>query len=437
MAGLLGSLHSARTGMSVSQASIQTTSHNINNINTPGYTRQRVEQSAKSAYSYPGYNSSMGAGQLGTGVEATDVIRIRNTFYDFQYRSESHNYGETSIKYQHYTNMEKIFNEPSDTSISASISNFFASWQELSKNPNDLGSKDIMLQNSKYLANNISNIKEKLEKLSSQAEKKLEDDVTEINDMLNRLKELDKQIKIIQGSGKSPNDLMDERDKILDDLSYKVDINNQDVQEALKTGELKIEKTDTGGLFLTDANGTQVKNPSGEIQGSMEMIVKIGQYTTKLTELAQGVATGVNKIFKDATSKDLFVVNTNGNPVIKVNDDVVNDPKSWTITTEVASNLYKLKDQKITIGGEETTIDKFYNGIIQKLGNETQEVIRNEKNQSKVLKEIDNLRLNVSGVSIDEEMVNLIQFQHSYNASAKVISTLDSLLDVVVNGLVR
>lgn len=436
MAGLLGSLHSARTGMSVSQASIQTTSHNINNINTPGYTRQRVEQSAKSAYSYPGYNSSMGAGQLGTGVEATDVIRIRNTFYDFQYRSESHNYGETSIKYQHYTNMEKIFNEPSDTSISASISNFFASWQELSKNPNDLASKDIMLQNSKYLANNISNIKEKLEKLISQAEKKLEDDVTEINDMLNRLKELDKQIKIIQGSGKSPNDLMDERDKIIDDLSYKLDINNTKVQEALKTGELKIEKTATGGLSLTDANGKVINNPSGEIQGSIEMMGKIKEYTTKLTELAQGVATGVNKIFNGATGKDLFVIN-NGNPIIKVNDDVVNDPKSWTITTEVASNLYKLKDQKITIGGENTTIDKFYNGIIQKLGNETQEVIRNEKNQSKVLKEIDNLRLNVSGVSIDEEMVNLIQFQHSYNASAKVISTLDSLLDVVVNGLVR
>lgn len=437
MAGLLGSLHSARTGMSVSQASIQTTSHNINNINTPGYTRQRVEQSAKSAYSYPGYNSSMGAGQLGTGVEATDVIRIRNTFYDFQYRSESHNYGETSIKYQHYTNMEKIFNEPSETSISASISNFFASWQELSKNPNDLASKDIMLQNSKYLANNISNIKEKLEKLSSQAEKKLEDDVTEINDMLNRLKELDKQIKIIQGSGKSPNDLMDERDKILDDLSYKVDINNKDVQDALKTGELKIEKTATGGLSLTDANGKVINNPSGEIQGSMEMMGKIKEYTTKLTQLAQGVATGVNKIFKPATGKDLFVANNNGNPIIKVNDDVVNDPKSWTITTEVASNLYKLKDQNITIGRENTTIDKFYNGIIQKLGNETQEVIRNEKNQSKVLNEIDNLRLNVSGVSIDEEMVNLIQFQHSYNASAKVISTLDSLLDVVVNGLVR
>ena len=101
--------------------------------------------------------------------------------------------------------------------------------------------------------------------------------------------------------------------------------------------------------------------------------------------------------------------------------------------------MYHLKDEKIDIGNpvEKMTINKFYNTIIQKMGNETQEVIRNEKNQSKIVKEIDNLRLNVSGVSLDEEMVNLIQFQHSYNASAKVISTINSLLDVVVNGLVR
>ncbi|WGX75671.1 flagellar basal body rod C-terminal domain-containing protein [Paraclostridium bifermentans] len=99
--------------------------------------------------------------------------------------------------------------------------------------------------------------------------------------------------------------------------------------------------------------------------------------------------------------------------------------------------MYKLKDEKVSIGGEDITINNFYNSIIQRLGNETQEVRRNEKNQSKVLKEIDNSRLNVSGVSLDEEMINLIQFQHAYNASAKVVSTIDSLLDVVINGLVR
>ena len=130
----------------------------------------------------------MGPGQIGTGVQATDVIRIRNTFYDFQYRSESHNYGEISIKYQHYTNIEKIFNEPSDSAISGSMSDFFSSWQELSKSPNDTGAKDIVIQNAKYLATNISDVKEKLDKLATQAEKKLNDDVVEINDMINQIK---------------------------------------------------------------------------------------------------------------------------------------------------------------------------------------------------------------------------------------------------------
>lgn len=439
MAGLIGNLHSARTGMSVSQASIQTTSHNINNINTPGYSRQRVEQSTKSAYSNPGYNSSMGPGQIGTGVQATDVIRIRNTFYDFQYRSESHNYGETSIKYQHYTNMEKIFNEPSDSAISASISDFFSSWQELSKNPNDTGAKDVVIQNAKYLSTNISNVKEKLDKLSTQAEKKLNDDVSEINDMINQIRGLNKEIKLIEGSGKTPNDLMDQRDIVIDELSHKLNIENSEVQKLINE---KLENK-------TEVTLDELKNigdVSGEIQGSLDMIDKISEYTSDLKEFAKGLTKGVNNVmngrdFDDnnvqATDQQLFIFNENDDPIIKANEDLVNNPKNLIMTVQKAENMYKLKDAKITIDGENITIGNYYNNIVQKLGNETKEVIRNESNQSKLLGEIDNLRLNVSGVSLDEEMVNLIQFQHSYNASAKVISTIDSLLDVVVNGLVR
>ena len=435
MAGLLGSLYSAKSGMDVSQASIQTTSHNINNMNTPGYTRQRVEQSAKSAYSNPGFNSSLGAGQLGTGVEATNIMRIRNTFYDYQYRSESHNYGEISTKYQYYTNMENIFNEPSETSISASIANFFSSWQELSKNPTDVGSKDIMVQNTKYLADNISNIKKKLDSLAQQADKKLNEDVEEVNDMLEQLKKLDKQIKIVEGSGKTPNDLMDERDKVLDDLSMKLDLNNDDVKKLLES------TYDANGNFtpLTVGDIKGLGNVSGEIQGSLDMIDKINEYTASLTELAKGIAEGVNKVLSDGGAKpsDLFIFDASKDPILSVNKDLSDSPRDFEISTETALAMYKLKDEKITIGGETTTIDKFYNQMIQKLGNESQEIIRQERNQSKIIKEIDNTRLNTSGVSLDEEMVNLIQFQHAYSACAKVVSTIDSLLDVVVNGLKR
>ena len=440
MAGLIGSLHSAGTGMSVSQASIQTTSHNINNMNTPGYSRQKVEQSAKSAYSNPGYNSSLGPGQLGTGVQATDIVRIRNTFYDFQYRNETHNYGQTSIKYQHYTNMEKIFNEPSDSAISSSMSEFFSSWQELSKSPNDAGAKDIVIQNAKYLANNISTVKSKLDQLSSQAEKKLNDDVSEINDMLNQIRDLNKDIKLIQGSGKTPNDLMDKRDAVIDDLSYKLNLENSDVQKLINK---KLED----GTPVTLDELKNIKGVSGEIQGSLDMIDKISEYTDDLTNLAKGLSQAVNNILNGkyanntdaipSTNQVIFEFNADEDPIIKANDKLLDSPKDLFITADVAQKMYNLKDEKITIDGEDITIGNYYNNIIQKLGNESKEVIRAEKNQSKLIEEIDNLRLNVSGVCLDEEMVNLIQFQHSYNASAKVISTIDSLLDVVVNSLVR
>ena len=111
MSGLLSTLNTAKSGMNVSQVAIQTTSHNISNINTPGYSRQRVNQSASSPYSMPGKNSNFGAGQIGTGAQIDDVTRIRNSFYDYQYRSESHQYGNTSVKYEYFKNIEGIFNE--------------------------------------------------------------------------------------------------------------------------------------------------------------------------------------------------------------------------------------------------------------------------------------------------------------------------------------
>ena len=439
MAGLMSNLYSASTGMSVSQVAIQTTSHNINNINTPGYSRQRVEQSAKSAYSNPGYNSSFGPGQLGTGVQATDVIRIRNVFYDFQYRSEAHNYGESSVKYQAYTNMEKIFNEPSDSGISSSISDFFSSWQELSKSPNDTSSKDIVIQNAKYLANNISNVKEKLDQLSSQINKTLNDNVAQINEMINQIRDLNKSINLIQGSGKTPNDLMDQRDSIIDDLSSKLNIENPDVNKLITQ---KLE--DKTGITLDELKN--IGNVSGQIQGSLDMINKISEYTTDLKNLSKGLTKGVNNIlnsrdFNDnsvnATDQPIFDFNDNGDPIIKVNNKFLDDPKTLFITSDKAEKMYKLKDEKITIDGEDITIGNYYNNIVQKLGNESKEAIRNESNQSKLLADIDGLRLSESAVSLDEEMVNLIQFQHSYSASAKVMSTIDSLLDVVVNGLVK
>lgn len=425
MAGLLGTLNTAKSGMNVSQVAIQTTSHNISNINTPGYSRQRVNQSASRPYSNPAKNSSFGAGQIGTGAQISDVTRIRNTFYDYQFRSESHKYGNTSIKYDYFKNIESIFNEPSDSAISSSLNSFFNSWNELSKDLQSAGVKSVVIENTKYLANSINNAFERLESLETSLDKQSEYIMDEVNSMLSQLDELEKNIKVIQGSGKGPNDFLDQRDRLLDDLSFKLNINDNDVKNVLKDAYDK-----NGKVALDDLINSGV-NISGELEGTIAMKEEIKKYRDGLTTLADTITDSVNK----AAGQEIFKAN-NGE-LISVNQDILSDLDKFKITSDIALKVYELKTEKMSINGKDMTINTFYNNMIQDLGQSSAAVIRDESNQSKLLENIDSSRSSVSGVSLDEEMINLVQLQHTYSANAKVMSTIDSLLDVVVNGLVR
>ena len=425
MSGLLSTLNTAKSGMNVSQVAIQTTSHNISNINTPGYSRQRVNQSASSPYSMPGKNSNFGAGQIGTGAQIDDVTRIRNSFYDYQYRSESHQYGNTSVKYEYFKNIEGIFNEPSDTAISSSLNSFFNSWSELSKDPQSSGVKSVVIENGKYLSNSINSAFKRLESLEEGLDKQSEYIMDEVNSMLSQLDKLEKNIKIIQGSGKSPNDFLDQRDQLLDNLSFKLNINDKDVKATLKKDD-----DANGKVTLDDLTKSGVKI-SGELEGTLSMKQEINKYKDGLKQLANTITSNVNK----AAGQDIF--KAKDGELISINPEMLQEPEKINVTADIALKVYELKSEKVNINGKDMTINTFYNSMIQDLGQSSAAVIRDESNQSKLLENIDSSRSSVSGVSLDEEMISLVQLQHTYSANAKVMSTIDSLLDVVVNGLVR
>lgn len=425
MSGLLSTLNTAKSGMNVSQVAIQTTSHNISNINTPGYSRQRVNQSASSPYSMPGKNGNFGAGQIGTGAQIDDVTRIRNSFYDYQYRSESHQYGNTSVKYEYFKNIEGIFNEPSDTAISSSLNSFFNSWSELSKDPQSSGVKSVVIENGKYLSNSINSAFKRLESLEEGLDKQSEYIIDEVNSMLSQLDKLEKNIKIIQGSGKSPNDFLDQRDQLLDNLSFKLNINDKDVKATLKKAY-----DANGKVTLDDLTKSGVKI-SGELEGTLSMKQEINKYKDGLKQLANTITSNVN----DAAGQEIF--KAKDGELISINPEMLQEPEKINVTADIALKVYELKSEKVNINGKDMTINTFYNSMIQNLGQSSAAVIRDESNQSKLLENIDSSRSSVSGVSLDEEMISLVQLQHTYSANAKVMSTIDSLLDVVVNGLVR
>lgn len=428
MSNLLATLRTATSGMSVSQTAIQTTSHNISNLNTPGYTRQRVEQSANRPYSQPGINSSLSAGQLGTGAQVTDITRIRNSFYDFQFRSESHSYGDISVKYDNYKNMEIAFGEPSGNSISSALNNFFNGWNELSKDPNSVGAKNIAIENAKYLASNINKVHEKLDTLQENLNKQAEFILDDVNQKLSTLKDLEKNIKIVECTGKSPNDLLDERDRILDDLSFKINIYDDGVKAAIEDG--KLEQGEVDKLIADD-------KLSGELGATAVMNKELDKYKGEIVDLAKAITSNVNKV----AEQEIFKIDLNSQNLISVNSDILTDVSKLQMTSDKALKLYNLKTEKVTIGEvpneKNISMNNFYNNTIQELGKVSQTVIREERNQSKFMSNIENSKSSVSGVSLDEEMVNLVQLQHAYNASAKVVSTIDSLLDVVINGLIR
>ena len=431
MAGLMGTLHHASTGMSVNQIAIQTTNQNITNMNNPGYTRQRVEQVANRPYSNPGLSSSkLGAGQMGQGVKVSQITRVRNSFYDYQFRAENHKYGSLTVQYEYYSSMESIFNEPSDVSISASINTLFGTCNEMGKDPNSVSAKNMFVENAKFLSNNLTTAFNKLNTYSESVNKQINTIVDDVNKTLDQLTELDRQIKIIEATGKNPNDLLDMRDQLIDNLSSKVNLTNPDVRDALSDGKLE----------LAEINGVEV---SGELQGALEVAQKIQDYKDSVETLMNTIADEFNKVFTGFAgaqdTRDLFVVSkdANGNVKMEVNQDILDNPSSIVMTADKANAIFKLRDKKINFNGVDLTINNYYNSIVEDLGYAVQGVKKQISNQSALMLSIDNARASESAVSIDEEMINLIQYQHAYSASAKVISTVDSLLDVVINGLIR
>ncbi|HBG5345480.1 TPA: flagellar hook-associated protein FlgK [Clostridioides difficile] len=436
MAGLFSILNTANSGMNAHQKSIQTISHNISNLDTDGYSRQRTEFATNSPMYMPSLSNSIGRGQLGTGVHVTDVTRARNSFYDYQFRAEAHKYGNTVSKYDYYNTIETILNEPSDYGISAGIDDFFKGWESLSKDINSDSKKSLVVENASNLATLISESYKKLDKLKGDIDSNIDTEIKQINDMLKSLEDLNKSIDIISGSGSTPNDLLDERDRILDNLSFKLDLENSDVKNMLSDGKLELNE-------LKNADGTWKTGISGTLQGLFGMHSKIDTYKSDLKDVSDGLAKQINDVYNASagiTVRDFFITsNVAGEDIIKVNPAIKSNSNELKLTTEEASKIAKLKDEKIDIGiagGKVSTISDHYKAFAESVGLDSQKVNQDEVNQRKIINNVDNSRMSVSGASLDEEMTELMKVQRSYQASAKVMSTAVQLLDVVINGII-
>ena len=224
MPGSFFGLNIAVSGLFTAQRDLDIVNHNLSNINTPGYSRQRAIQSASRAISLMD-----GTGMMGTGAEVTGVKRIRDEYLDFKYWSENVSLGEWSAKQEALSDIEATFNEPSDSGFTTIMSDFFNSLQELTKDPSSGAVRALVKERGVTLAKYFNSTAAHFEELQKDLDYKVRTKVEEVNSLAKQIQQLNRQIYISELDGSAANDMRDQRTVLVDKLSKIVNVEAYEV----------------------------------------------------------------------------------------------------------------------------------------------------------------------------------------------------------------
>jgi flagellar hook-associated protein 1 FlgK len=217
-------LNIALTGLFAQKKAIDVAGNNIANASTSGYSRQRVELVTNEPWPVPSLNMSGSLGQMGTGVNVKSIERVHDLFLDQQLRQQNVVLGEWTQRSDALQQLETIFNDPSDSGLSTALGDFWDAWNQLSKYPDNLATRSTLVETSTTLADTLRNSYNQLQTLKDNLNNEINIKVGHINDYLDQLADLNKQIQAVTAAGLQPNDLMDRRDALLSDLSKTVSI---------------------------------------------------------------------------------------------------------------------------------------------------------------------------------------------------------------------
>ena len=212
-------LNTALRGVLAHQASLDTTSHNISNLNTEGYTRQRAEHVAAPAWSYASAFSQVSPGQIGTGVEVLRIERLRDAFIDANVRQQFGRQADSQALVEQLAQVEAAFQEPGENGLRALMNEFWSSMDAVASNPQSMSARQAFAQAANALSEGFNQVAADLQGIATQSDLRLTQTVNEVNGISQRIAQLNGEIRDAVEHGQQPNDLLDERDRLMDDLS--------------------------------------------------------------------------------------------------------------------------------------------------------------------------------------------------------------------------
>lgn len=438
------------------QNGINVTSNNISNAATEGYTRQRavVEPNTPTYYPY---------GAIGSGVSMRDVERIRDVYSDRTFRRESGGAGFADGRFQLLSRVETLFNEPGELGLSSQIDTFLNRWSQLATNPTDSTVRSLVRQSGEELAGGFQRINGQLDQIRQEGEVRLAEAVDRINALSEEISRLNQEIIAIEATGISAPELRDSRDRAVDEMSGLAGVETHERDDGSIGVTLQGYTISDRDTFTRIEIRTSAGNVGVGIEGRTGFVPDVGGRVggllaglnedvagtrARLDELAAAIVAEVNAVHSTGTSPngstgiDFFDPSGTTAAAFALSADIRADLDNLAAGTPDGSGQYRagVNDVALGIAGLRDNpaaalgapISESYRGLVSDLGM----TLRSSQDAGQVARTLaDNAasrRESLGGVSTDEELVKLIQYQSAYQAAARVITTADELLETLL-----
>ena len=387
-----------------------------------------------------------------------DVLRIRNSVTDIQIRSNNHNYYDSEKRSTILSQIESLFSEPSEFGISNLMSQFFNSWDELALDPSSSSLRTSVVQSAQMLSEKIENVHRGISNTKLDLQSDAVNVTSSINTIVEQLHTVNKQIYEATVVGSTANDLIDTRDSLLEELSQYANINvNIDENnvanvsiggvfavDGLHFKQFKIEKDGDKLSLMTDGNEATARITGGSLNAILELHNKtLPAKITKLDEFVNSLMENVNSIHSKGfsitnpslTGINFFTKYENGK--LEINQDIKKDSSLLAISEDgtvgnntIALQIAELKSSSLL---NDKTLSENYSELVSGVANEIRLQQQNTESYALVLNQLEQTKMQYSGVSTDEEMMNVMKYQRSYDAAAKLITVADELMQTLLN----
>lgn len=466
-----GGINTMRSALQANQRSLQIIGHNVANANTAGYSRQAMSLVAGEPVTK--LLSGGQPAQFGTGVREAEIIRYRNDFLDRQFRNRNALAGFHEGFNIGLVQMELIFNEPTEAGLRVRFDDFWEAVQNLNNRPGDLDTRIQFRERAGALVDHARFVYKQLSEARQSYDTNMIDKIAELNSSLRQVAALNERITRATAGGQSAGDLEDRRDILLDNLSrlagatisknslgdVSVWIDNQIVVSNVMYAQVTQERLPGSEVttFHWDITGDPATFTTGEV-GALQHLrdATVPDYVEYLDTMIRTFAERINEVHRDGygldsvSGRNLFAVgpgplNIAIDPLILQNSDWIAaakapEPPATTVSVGDSRNAWdmlQVRDEAILSGGlvgtRSVTAYDYLRAMNTLLGIQSQDSRRNQEAYQLQASQANDLRMSVSGVSLDEEMTKMIEHQHAYNAAARVITALDEAIGQVID----